>query len=324
MPQPQSLTEFTPAQQTPGEPICIAHKNMRVLLVTPLLEPALAEGGQSIPEAMRLLVKELIVLKAYEGFSDAFARFHPDLVLFIGGNEIVSPADLKRIRQTNIPSAVWMNDERGVTGHMRHMAQAFDYVFTQHQSHLDAYREAGCTNVRYLPFPADPEIFSPQKSMDAERFDVLIIGDAAPQKEAFIDVVRGFSPELRLFAVGKGWGAHFVPALPSLNGEGMRDLYNRSGLIIQWEPVQRRVFEAASCGVFQLVEASEDLFKYMRNGVDVVSFADAAELSSLLNGYAGQADRKRMIASQALWSTHYDYSSLHIVMELLQFVASAA
>lgn len=95
-------------------------------------------------------------------------------------------------------------------------------------------------------------------------------------------------------------------------------------MIIQWEPVQRRVFEAAACGVFQLVEATEDLFKYMSASIDVIPFQTASELGTRLTYFAEQVDQRRIIASQALWGTHYDYSSLHLVIELLQIIMSAS
>lgn len=300
-----------------------AFKNLRVLLVAPLSDSGHPAEGQSIPEALRLLVKELIVVKAYEGFSNALTRLHPDVLLLLGGNEPVSSYDLDAIQLSGTRSAVWIDDEQGLNDALKRVAQAFDYVFSQHQAHLAAYRQAGCIHADYLPFPADPEVFTPQPCHESDRCDILVIGDAESKHEEHIRVIRDFSGNLRVLAMGSGWEKHSIPVISAPSSASMQGIYNRAGTIIQWEPVQRRVFEAAACGVFQLVEASADLFKYMEAGSDVVPFQDAAELGTRLTHYAGEIDQRRKIASQALWRSHYDYSPLHMAMELLQTMLPA-
>ncbi|WP_160499962.1 glycosyltransferase family protein [Paenibacillus dendrobii] len=330
----QTGQEYPSRQKEPELPVppesqaalpFIAHKNLRVLLVTPFFRTNHTVGGQSIPEALRLLVKELIVIKAYEGFTDALTRLQPDLLLLLGGTEVMISTDLETIRDSGIPAAVWMDDENGVTDSQRWMAQTFDYVFTQHHAHLCIYQETlGCLNVHYLPFPADPEVFPPRKSGEYERCDILIIGDAERSREEYIRVIRDFSTDLKLLAIGKGWEPFSVKTVPCSAEDGLQKVYNRANMIIQWDPVQRRVFEAAACGVFQLAEASADLFRYMNASIDVVPFQNAAELGTRLTYYTDQVDQRRLIASQALWNTHYEYSPLHMVIELLRIIISTS
>lgn len=313
-----------PKQALPATGTALAaYKNLRVLLVTPLSDFRHPAEGQSIPEALRLLVKELIMIKAYEGFSDALIRLQPDVLLLLGGTEPITLHDLHAIQHSSIRSAVWIDDENGLNDSLKRMAQAFDLVFSQHQSHLAAFRQAGCLHVDYLPFPANPDVFTPQNAIEPDRCDVLVIGDAGSEREEHIRVIRDFFRNLHVLAMGSGWENYSIPVVSDSSTTRMQKVYNRASTIIQWEPVQRRVFEVAACGVFQLVEANADLFKYMEAGSDVISFQDAAELGTRLTYYAEEIDQRRRIASQALWRSHYDYSPLHMVMELLQKIVLA-
>lgn len=296
----------------------LTHKSLRLLLVTPLSEPAHPAEGQSIPDALRLLVKELLVVKAYEGFTDTLHKLRPDILLMISGAEPIHANDLEMIRHSEIPSAIWLNDENGITDSLRQTALAFNYVFSQHHSHLASYKQAGCMHADYLPFPANPEVFAPKQSTESKRCDLLVIGNAGKLQEEYIRLIERFSQDLIVHALGKGWEPYSAFILAVSSKEPLRDVYNRANMIIHWEPVQRRVFEAAACGVFQLVEANPDLFKYMEASQDVIPFQDAAELDYCLTYYSEEVDRRRIIASRALWRTRYDYSPLHMAMELLQ------
>lgn len=80
----------------------------------------------------------------------------------------------------------------------------YDVVFTPRRANTDDFRALGCTDVRYLPFAYDDELFASALSPEAvTAYDVLFVGGADRDRAAFM---RAFMASgLRTALAGNHW-----------------------------------------------------------------------------------------------------------------------
>lgn len=112
------------------------HKQIRILMVSSMTGESLWQAEQMIAEQFRLLVKELVAIKAFQSFSSALNQLNPDLLLVVGNAEPFSDSDLEVIRKAASKKAIWLADGPFTSESTARMAALFDYVFTQNTLHI--------------------------------------------------------------------------------------------------------------------------------------------------------------------------------------------
>ncbi|OPA75266.1 hypothetical protein BVG16_21960 [Paenibacillus selenitireducens] len=291
-------------------------KKLRILVVTPFTNTMDMQMEPLITEPLRILVQEVVVLKTYEQVPTVLSQMNPDLLLIICQEEPMSDELLITIQQTSVKTALWNVGDHFVVDSIRHMVPYFDVVFTQNIMNIPIYQHLGCKNAVYLPLTADRTMYSPKITNKPFQSDLLLIGDYYPYRQEHLDTIQQISELKKIFVLGEDWEANERIILIEKD-QDLQAYYNGANIIVNWKSIQQQVFEAAACGAFQLVEENPNLSAFMLPGEDVVTFRTPQEMRDQLRLYLDQPELKRKVASKALWRSHYDYSSLHMAMRLL-------
>lgn len=293
-------------------------KKISVLIVSSLQGESFWRTEQFISDQFHRLVKEVVSIKAYPGFTNLLSQYNPDLLLFIGND--VPPEDLNIINTIPLKTAIWLSDEPGASDSLKPVVSAFDYVFTQNTSHIPFYwYGSGCKQVVHLPFAADPTIYFPKSVPDEYQSDVLIIGDAGAADQEYFQGIQLLLNNKKVRISGKGWEneAMVTPIPPDAE---LSNFYNGADIIINWSSSSRPAFDASACGAFQLIKDHPHIYGFMRPGENLIAFHTPDELQEKLNHYMVHVDQKRQVATNSLWGSKYEYSCLQLVSKLLHVV----
>lgn len=297
----------------------VEHKQIRILMVSSMTGESLWQVEQMIAEQFRLLVKELVAIKAFQSFTAALHQHNPDLLLVVGNEESFSETDLESIRKSALKKAIWLSDGLFTSESTARLAAMFDYVFTQNTLHIPFYQHSGCKEVHFLPYAADRSLFFPKSVASQYKSDLFLLGNPSAAGKEYIEKIKHVFHIKKVTAAGIGWEEY--PGLMVLPPDTeLQDYYNGAELIIHWGGPPAKTFDIAACGVFQLAEGHPNIYEYMNPGEDIVTFHSPDELLEKLHFYSNHSDAKRAIASRALWKSTYDYSFLQMAIKLLHTV----
>jgi spore maturation protein CgeB len=276
------------------------------------------------------------------------ALIRPDLVLVLNGLHVFPDdhlAQVDRIREMGIRTAIWFADDPYVTKQTVAIAPHYDVVVTHERSTVELYRSLGCAEVHHLAFAADVERFRPVTPPAACRCDVCFIGQAFWNRVETFDAIAEELADLKVFIAGglwerlknykllkkairPGWlpvdesvlhynGAKIVINLHRTAAPGS-DNANASGL--PGLSVNPRTFEIAACGAFQLTDRREDLESYYRPGLEVETFGSPAELAAKIRHYLRHEEERRRIAVRGLARTLREHTYTVRVGSLLRLL----
>lgn len=293
------------------------YKNMRVLLVTPFQDDPYWRIHQMITEKFRMLVQEVHAIKAYPGYLEALSQFHPDLLLFVGNDFEIHSEDMHMIKQRSPKTAIWLTDQDGTSEDIKQVAAMFDYVFTQNAAFLPFYQfESGIKHISHLPFAADSYAYYPKPVEDDYKASLLILGDADPRYENFINKLDHLLNGKRIFVFGKGWN-HYEHVIQLSTNVNLLNYMNGAEIIINWNEPIHHMFECAACGGFQITKDHPSVYSFLKPGEDIVVFHSTDDLLDILVYYFAQVDQKRSIATNALQGSLYRFSFLQMVSQII-------
>ena len=184
----------------------------------------------------------------------------------------------------------------------------YDHIFTTRRSNLKDFYKIGCTNVSYLPFAFDLDLFFPPKIAltQAEQFDILFVGGADSDRAITLSQIANSG--LRLALYGDHWGKYKqlrnyffgradVSMLRELTTRAPINLClcrkaNRDGHVM-------RSFEIPAIGGFMVAEDTEEHRElFGPEGEGVLYFVSAREAIEKANWALRNPDeRKRMSAA---------------------------
>ncbi|MEK5058212.1 glycosyltransferase [Paenibacillus sp. FSL H7-0326] len=293
-------------------------KSMRLALLIPLTEQFTPSMESQIADSLRMLVKEVIILKINENLQDSLSTYKPDLLLCIGNQaaQFITPELLSQSIHTK--TAVWLNDPYEPCENIAFAYHDWDLVITQNMLHLPVYEKYGYKHIVVMPYSADPLVYKPHQPQPDFHSDLLIVGDYSEERLLYVHVIRQRFAGKKIRALGRNWESVDQIEIWQPSSETMLSAYyNGANMIVHWDAAPRPLYEIAACGVFQLVENSPEIHELMKPGEDVVIFSNPEQLGSKLQYYSENTDRKRMVASRALYSSKYDYSFLQSAMKLI-------
>jgi spore maturation protein CgeB len=322
----------------------ISHKrNIRVLYVPQGFEAI----DQGVTEALKKATTECIVTPP-DLMLETARTTRPDLVLVMNGLHVF-PADhgehVRMIRQMGIRTAIWFVDDPYFTDDTAILSAAYDVVLTHEQNCISFYRDAGCSQVHYLPLAASPTIFSPVKTAVRHQFDICFIGNAFRNRVELFDQLAPFLQDKKVLIAGgfwdrlsrynqlsrfirSGWipinetasyynGSKIVINLHRPTAAGM-DNHNSRG--ITGGSINPRTYEISACGTLQITDIRDDLFQHYRPGYDIETFTDANELKSKIGYYLAHEQERLDIAWRSLWTTRQYHTLANRVSRLLEAV----
>lgn len=129
-------------------------------------------------------------------------EFEPDLVLHICGR--VSEKVLRALRKLKTKTAIWFLDDPQEIDFTSKKGLLYDYVFTVESAALDAHREAGSSNVEFIPLGCFSPVQKKMKVEDNYKTDICFIGVAFPSRVKLFDSMADFLKDYNVKIIGGG------------------------------------------------------------------------------------------------------------------------
>jgi spore maturation protein CgeB len=130
----------------------------------------------------------------------ACAKIRPDVLISTGAAALTRKS-LLALRAMNIVCVNYStddpwNEKQRARWYLRALP-AYSAVITARQANIDDFCALGCSDVRYLPFGYDDELFvPPDGAIDAPSYDVLFVGGADRDRIAFVRAFMRNGPKL--------------------------------------------------------------------------------------------------------------------------------
>ncbi|MEK8131259.1 glycosyltransferase [Paenibacillus filicis] len=299
----------------------------------------------SIIEALRELVRELIVLTPVQDIVATAQQIRPDIVIVLDGmNYAVERIDA--IRAMGIRTAVWLTDDPYYTDITLPMVLHYDTVFTLELECVDLYRQNGSAQVHYLPFAANPNIFRPKPIPLEFRYDIGFIGSAYWNRAYFFDQVAPFLAKRHTYISGIWWdrlknykllsnkielGKWMGAEETAVYYNGMKisinlhrsvadESFNKNSRLIGAVSPNPRTFEIAACGTLQLTDVRSDLARFYTPDHEIVTYASPEELKYKIDYYLHHEEERRTIALNALRRTMTEHTYSQRMAQMLRLL----
>jgi len=198
----------------------------------------------------------------------------PDIVLAMSQAPL-SMAVLEQMRRKKVLTVMWFVENFRHLTYWQQMIEGYDFWFVMQQAAcVEAFKQAGASEVSYLPLAADPTIHQPIALTPQEQeelgADVSFLGAGYRNRREILPTLLGHEWTFKL------WGNEWEQAgvlQPVLQRNGARidtstsvkifnattvnvnlHSYTGPGLDPDGDSVNPRTFELASCGAFQVID----------------------------------------------------------------------
>jgi len=256
----------------------------------------------------------------------AIEEMRPDLFFTLYGVN-VSRNVLQHLDRRNIATVNWwLNDpfqfERAMT-----ILPNYKIRITNAKYSVDAYRERGVRDVLFLPTACHPPLHRPVPPEDSLRSDISFAGDWSLNREqAVASLVQQQEWRIRVFGPWQKKVKRHSPILPCLthgffSTEQMVSIFCSSKATLNihtWRGkadfgLNPRVFEAAACGVPQIVDWKRELDEILSPDARRSLFIYGDDEEMLMQCRAAMADplaaRERSRAVVDYFHQEHSYSA---------------
>lgn len=267
------------------------------------------------------------------------AQFEPDVILLTGDNWIIFTETLSKIKATVGCKIVYLSGVSPVvfSGAMeRAAAPLYDLVLVNDFYHGIQWLELGASRMEVLPLAAcDPEYHRHFQLSAAEQLefgcDVGFVGTLLPpllysRRIKALEAAADFDLGI--------WSVHGIPPslVPFYRGPALGERMTRilSGSKIQINPHgnfmryggNMRIFEAAACGVFQLVDDLPGIPTWFSLGDQIVTYTDLDDLRRKTRYYLDHETERQQIAQAAQAHAYAHHTYDHRMAKLVDLVSS--
>jgi len=235
----------------------------------------------------------------------------PDL-LFISKGETITPETLWEIRKRTATIIVNVFPVNPLYMGKFEAIEPCHHFFVKDTYVRDTLWKAGLKNVRYLPQCTDPDVHRSVELSEDDKAeygaDVSLIGSLYPYRLKFIEELLEFGPVIW----GKGWSRSGRQEIKQLyRGRDIRGSQKAkaiSGTKISLNPhhplndiygVNRRTYDIAACGGFQIADYKKDLEAIFKIGEEIICFRTLDELKRLIPYYLKHSEERAAIADAA-------------------------
>lgn len=320
-------------------------RNLKILYVTAGIDVPYPALDQAIIDTLRQLVQEVIVASPSEDVVHLVEKVHPDLVLVLNG-VVFSSDQVVKIREKGIKTAVWLTDDPYYTDWTISIAPRYDYVFTLELNCVSYYQKLGCTQVHYLPFASNTQVFYPKRVKNSFQSDICFIGTAFWNRVKLIDSIADYLVDKNIIISGWWWDrlenykklkskirlGHWMSPEETAsyyNGAKIvinlhRDIYddsiNFNSEKIPAHSLNPRTFEISSCKTLQLTDVRQDLENQYIPGYEIATYDSVEELKSQIDYYLTHEDERMKIAASSLSRTLQEHTYTHRLTQMLDII----
>jgi spore maturation protein CgeB len=200
----------------------------------------------------------------------AIERARPDFFLAVFGVN-VGERVLADLRARGVPSADWWLNDPFQFERATKILPGYDFAFTNARDSVQAYAARGIRNVHFLPTACEPSVHRPLAAR-APVCDISFAGDWSAAREQLIGALVANGVDIRIFGPWRRKLGEDSPLRSRLEDgfftpQRMAEIFaacNATLNIHTWRGrfdygLNPRVFEAAACGVPQLVDHKREL-----------------------------------------------------------------
>jgi hypothetical protein len=282
-----------------------------------VLDPLIASHRTELRAAGRLLAP-LMRRSHNEDILAEAERTRPDVMVTVKGN-FITAATLKELRRRGIFTVNFYPDRDfdhdGMPGDA---IDQFDLVITTKSYQLPYLTDRlGKDRVAMVHHGYVPEVHrrrTPKGAAPQYLWDVCFIGNASPDKLAWLEPVASALGDRSMVVIGNHWEklaagsavAPFVLGRPLVGDQFARAIeHSRISIAVHhgiggtqgWaDAVSTRSFEIPACGGFMLHIDNAEIRTLYEPGREIDVFADPAQLLSQIDRYLGDEPRRQAIA----------------------------
>ena len=238
-------------------------------------------------------------------------RFKPDIIWLSGGNSLISPKTLARLKQEHDCKIIYVSGVSPIVfSHSieRQAARLYDLTLVNDYYHGIQWLELGAKRMECLPYAAiDPDFHYPRPSGET-ICDVGFVGTLVPR--SLYSERAAALESLREFDLGI-WSMHGIPrSLKAFHrgyalGEGMLRVLsavkislNAHGDFMRYGG-NMRLFETAAIGVFQLVDDRPGISDWFKPGEHLATYRGLDDLQAKVRHYLAHDEQRRRMAAAA-------------------------
>ena len=270
----------------------------------------------------------------------------PDLVLAMAQAPISKI--LLKLKQDNIPSAMWFVEDFQVFPYWQFFAPLYDYFFIiQKEPFLSKLKEINVTNAYYLPMAADINFHKKQNlTQEEEQFykaDLAFMGAGYPNRRVAFRALLKYNFKIW----GSDWqGDELLAKYLQKNGErispeeslkiysatkinlNLHSSINAQNLISHGDFVNPRTFELASLNAFQLVDKRQLMDEHFIctsldnpcKNAELATFNSMEELQENILFYLNHPELRNQIAENARKRVEKEHTYKHRMQTLLTII----
>ena len=246
------------------------------------------------------------------------ATSSPDFILAVKA-DLLGGEVVQAIRQTfGVPIAHYWIDDPYSLGVSTELSPHYDIFFTNARQCLDAHRDAGASNPRFLSFGYDPGTHRALALTPAEQerycSDLCFSGTITPERLRVLERLAGFDLKIWSPPIVTILGDDYQistrdvpessPAYAKFTGEPvwgeqMVRVFNASKIVLNLhthDAATMRDFEAPACGAFLLSDYVGELENQYHVGEEIACFRSDDEAVEMASMFLGDAERRTAIA----------------------------
>lgn len=279
----------------------------QVVTVGPKMDEGLVKAWNL--ESMRLPIRDQDIPTAYDMDLPALLGrlprdLWPDMYLWVESINGYFPQHLDRVP---IPKACYLIDSHLNLHWHTQWARQFDHVFVAQREYLQAFRDAGCRAVHWLPLGCDP----------------LVHKKTTNTKTHLIGFVGSLNTERRVALLNRIQTKHPV-VYERCFWEDMADFFSRSTMVFNnaiKNDLNMRVFEVMSTGTFLLTDLARNSGQetMFHPGEDLGVYTDDTILE-VIDRYLADPDERERIAARGQQVVHTAHTYAHRVDDMVRVV----
>lgn len=294
----------------------------------------------SLTERIHLrLSRKGFLAKKNRSVLEQIESLRPDLFFAIYAKTLTTET-IQSIRQRGIATACWwLNDPFQFSSAVKPpgRAAAFHLYYTNATGMEESYAATGVPGVRFLPVGISPALHHPPVKPCEPIWDVLFAGDWHPIRQQALELLI---PHCKVAIMGP-WDVKKTgkdsPVRNCIVHQGfftplqMVAAFHKSAIILnlhtwfgRWDHgINPRLFEAAACQAFQLVDMKREIPALFPSG-SMITFDRLDELPGLVKHYLANRSEREHIAATACQQAHACHLYTHRMQQVLEDAAAIA
>jgi spore maturation protein CgeB len=264
--------------------------------------------------------------------AESVSDLKPDILIILKG-ETITAETLWSIRKKKNTLIVNVFPDNPLYMGKFEAIKPCHYFFVKDSYILSTLRKSGLKNVLYLPQCTDPDVHRPMELTDGEKSlyctDLSLIGSRYPYRLKFMEDLIDMRPAIW----GRGWSRSSNSEIASLyRGRDIRGTEKAkviSASAISLNPhhplndihgVNRRTFDIAACGGFQLADHKADMDRVFKVNEEIICFETVEELKKLADYYLKHPDERKEIAGAAYDRVTREHTYDNRAREIMEIV----